>query len=190
MKGITTWISSERQSSRSKSRNRISVVDPPVSKEAVVLPWDKVEVAGVGSFGKTVVTPTGRGRSRSFWDPQRGPPWGWGRAGDYRKWPCICRNYRNNGNKTKVYHRSSRRMDDHLLDNSPFRTSSGKTRKNLVLWTKRGSETVLTSSSEELGRNSWLQDYPCVCEFIIRCTYELFFAELRSSIDYKFHRFY
>lgn len=67
---------------------------------------------------ETVVTPTG-GRSRSFRNSQRGPPWigqGRGRAGDYRKWPCICRNYRNNGNKTKPHQRAPF-WGDHLLSN-------------------------------------------------------------------------
>lgn len=56
------------------------------------------------------------GRSRSFRNSQRGPPWQDDRGrvqeafgGDYRKWPCICRNYRNNGNKTKAQaHHSTR----------------------------------------------------------------------------------
>jgi len=52
------------------------------------------------------------GRSRSFRNSQRGPPCRTIRQGtegdDYRKWPCICRNYRNNGNKTKALTHSTR----------------------------------------------------------------------------------
>lgn len=54
------------------------------------------------------------GRSRSFRNSQRGPPCGTIRQGaegdDYRKWPCICRNYRNNGNKTKALTQHSIRI--------------------------------------------------------------------------------
>lgn len=54
------------------------------------------------------------GRSRSFRNSQRGPPCRTIRqgaeGGDYRKWPCICRNYRNNGNKTKALTQHSTRI--------------------------------------------------------------------------------
>lgn len=82
-------------------------------KSAKFLSWGEIEV-GTEFSGKTVVTPTKRkvevvskfSKRTAVQDDQVGDAEG----DDYRKWPCICRNYRNNGNKTKALTQHSTRI--------------------------------------------------------------------------------
>lgn len=101
------------------------------------------------------------GRSRSFRNSQRGPPCGTIRQGaegdDYRKWPCICRNYRNNGNKTKALtQHSDRCRQDHLLDNSPFLPNDSlwadewEKKKNVLFHSERRIVFLSFSASSSL----------------------------------------
>lgn len=77
------------------SRGEVEVGTDRFSYKTVVTPTErKVEV--VSGFSKGTAAVAGRpGRTQEA------------SGDDYRKWPCICRNYRNNGNKKTQTQRST-----------------------------------------------------------------------------------